>query len=130
MSLFYNISKILNKSVTQVHYIFEKDEKYEVAGGNYQPAQFDLSESQDGGSLQASQQSEGSSHQSQTGSTPRKVTDFQDQANLKKKERLRAFVKQDVMVGSQVQPGKQKKISAAKMSNTDSNWQFSSKMYS
>lgn len=56
------------------------------------------------------------------------VIDYGDTARQKKKDRLDNFKKQDVLVGSKVRAQTQRKIDAVKMSNTDNNWQFSSKM--
>lgn len=121
-SFFYSLSKILNKSVTQMHYIFESDEKRQLAGGNHQPRHMAHISGILGSADEAAEQSQAT----QTW-TP---IDYQDHAMQKKKERLRTFVKQDVAMGSKVLQGQHKKVEAAKMSTTDSNWQFSSRVYS
>lgn len=104
-----------------MHYIFESDEKYRLAGGNYQPQYMAALAGYDG-----SPDAQGDHGKAAQARTP---LDYQDHAAQKKKERLRTFVKQDVAMGSKIRHGQHRKVEAAKMSTTDSNWQFSSKVY-
>lgn len=98
-----------------MHYLFESDEKYELTGGSHQQITGIVGTAEEAAEPLPSK--------------PLPI-DYQDHAMQKKKERLRTFVKQDVAMGSKVRSGQNKKVEAAKMSTTESNWQFSSKVVS
>jgi hypothetical protein len=78
VSFFYSLSKILNKSVTRMHYLFESDEKYELTGGSHQQITGIVGTAEEAAEPLPSK--------------PLPI-DYQDHAMQKKKERLRTFVK-------------------------------------